>query len=277
MIPSIQRDGTDRRPVRSFYTRRVERILVTGGDRSQGIVERLDFERLDNESDDALEFAHRIIERRPTTVVHAAIESESLLGALARVAELKHLIVLSDLAVHGTGPRMPSVMSVDTMPTDTSNRTVRGLLRLENDAKAFSSERPEVVVTILRLAPILGDSGPLSRLLARPVIPAILGFDPRLQFLHVDDATQVVEHAVRHPHAGTFDITAPGQAYLSRVARLGRRAIRPLPEPLFRHLDLGLPAHLIDLMKHGRVVRPTSRSFGPTRSCRRTIMDFYGG
>jgi UDP-glucose 4-epimerase len=282
MIPSMHTDGTRHRGVQFSYTRRVERILVTTDGRSPELLERLpfEFEVLDTASSgDALMFARRIIDHMPTTLIHLGVESESLLAALARLSGLKRLIVRSDLAVHGTGPRMPSVVSSDRVPTSTSNRFERSFRSLERDVRAFSRERPDIAVTILRPAPLLGDSGPMSRYLSQPIIPTILGFDPRLQFLHAYDAARMFEHAVVHPVPGTFDVTAPGQTYLSRVARLGRRRLRPVPEPLFRRLapELGLPAHLVNLLKFGRVVQPMPASLGfrPMHTCRSTIIEFY--
>jgi UDP-glucose 4-epimerase len=46
------------------------------------------------------------------------------------------------------------------------------------------------VVTVLRLAPILGPTvnNYLTRYLGRRVVPTLMGFDPLMQFLHEVDA-----------------------------------------------------------------------------------------
>ena len=170
---------------------------------------------------------------------------------------------------------MPSIISADAASPLPSTKMERVLRRMESDVHAFIEERPVVSVTILRLAPILGDGGSMSRYLGRPAVPSILGFDPRLQLLHIDDAASAFKHAVTDRLEGTFDVAAQGQLYLSRIVRLGGRRLRPLPEPLFRRLapDLGLSEHLVDLLKYGRVVEST---FEVAHSCRDTLIDFYG-
>jgi UDP-glucose 4-epimerase len=248
-------------------------VLVTARAHAPEIAARLGFASLDEA--EGLAFAARVIDARPRVVIHLGNESETLLGALSHVPDLEQLVVRSDLAVHGTGARMPSIVSADAASPLPSTKKERTLRRMEADVRAFAEERPDVAFTILRLAPILGDGGPMSRYLVRPVVPSILGFDPRLQFLHIDDAARAFRDAVEDRMTGTFDVAAQGQLYLSRIARLGGRGLRPLPEPLFRRLapDLGLPDYLIDLLKYGRVVEST---FEAIHTCRDTLIDFYG-
>ena len=54
-----------------------------------------------------------------------------------------------------------------------------------------------------------------TALLSLPVVPSILGFDPRYQFIHEDDIVGVLEHAVREDLPG-------------RLQRRGRRRARAL-------------------------------------------------
>lgn len=249
----------------------MEQILITGAQEAPEIAARLGFALLDNAT--GLALAAEVIEAQPRVVIHLGIESEALLGALSRVP-VEYLVVRSDLAAHGTGARMPSILSTDTATPRASNSVERSLRRLEADVRAFAAERPEVTVAILRLAPILGDGGPMSRYLGQPSVPSILGFDPRLQILHIDDAARAFREAVEDRSRGTFDVAAPGQLYLSRIVRLGGRRLRPLPEPIFRRLaaEFGLPDHLVDLLKYGRVVESTFSATG----CRDSLTDFYG-
>jgi UDP-glucose 4-epimerase len=169
---------------------------------------------------------------------------------------------------------MPSILTGDSAPQPPSNAYERSLRQLEADVRAFAEERPSVSVAILRLAPTLGDEGPLSRYLSLPIVPSILGFDPRLQLLSLADAARAFTWAIEQKIEGTLDIAVRGPLYLSRIVRLGGRSVRPLPEPFFRRLasGLGLPDHLVDLLKFGRVVDSPFRGAG----CRDTVLDFYG-
>jgi hypothetical protein len=264
-----ERDGT--RAPAPFYTRPVQQILVTGAKHAPALAGALGYRELDEGA--GLDFARQLVDEQPSVVFHLGPKSEALLGALGRVDQLRHLIVRSDLAVYGTGPRMPSILTPTSAFQPASNSYERSLRRLEADVRAFAEERPSVSVTILRLAPILGDDGPLSDYLALPTIPSILGFDPRLQLLSLDDAAAALAGVIEQETEGTLDIAGSVPLYLSRIARLGGRRLRPLPEPIFRRLAslLELPDHLVDLLKYGRVVEPFN-----TAHTRDTVLDFYG-
>jgi nucleoside-diphosphate-sugar epimerase len=269
----------------------VERVLVTGATTWEGaeLVHRLgrrsNVEVVgddDGSSEDALEFAAWVIEQQPTVVVHldtcstTAASFESLVAALARLPALRLLVVRSDLAVHGAGPRMPSIIGTETISPGPPTPYGRALRELERGVLSFAHERPDISVTILRFAPILRPDTPISRFLAEPPVPTVLGFDPRLQFVHRHDAIGALQHAVYGGVHGVFDVTAPGQMYLSAVLRTGRVPSRPLPGRIFRSVvGARLPPHLIELLRHGRVVEPTTFDFGPMRDCRATVIDFY--
>ncbi len=318
MMASTAIDGTGKRYLDRPYTPHVERILVTGAATwtGAGLVRRLSRHAdttiigIDDIKThipavfhqtrlDTLEFANRVVDLAPTTVIHLQtvhratstipIATQTLLGALSRLSTVRRLIIRSDLAAHGTSPRLPSVLATETRSTGDSAPYESALRDMEASAGSFTEERPDITVTILRFAPIFGEAidNALSRFLTRRVVPTILGYDPRLQFLHEDDAVRVLEHALAHPIPGTFDVAADGQTYLSRTLRLGRRIPRPLPERCFRRIvrtselpASGLPEHLVRLFRHGRVVDPRARTeilgFRPDRNCRETVLAGYG-
>ncbi len=61
------------------------------------------------------------------------------------------------------------------------------------------------------------------------MIPTVLGFNPRLQFVHEQDALDVLEHATVSETTGTFNIAGDGVITLAQaVRRLGRPSL-PLP------------------------------------------------
>jgi hypothetical protein len=71
----------------------------------------------------------------------------------------------------------------------------------------FAARHPDVTVTDLRFANGLGPDlrTSWSRLFVLPVVPMILGFDQRLQFIHEDDIVGCLEHAVRHDVDGVHN------------------------------------------------------------------------
>ena len=117
-------------------------------------------------------------------------------------------------------------------------------------------------VTVLRCANVLGpdvDTG-FTRMFALPAVPMVLGFDPRLQFVHEDDVVHALEHAAFHVVPGTYNVAADGVLALTRSSacsarcpcRCSRRgAPGSSPGPL-RRLGFRIPDEMIDLLRFGR-------------------------
>src|SRR6185312_13511890 len=90
---------------------------------------------------------------------------------------------------------------------------------------------PNVSVSILRLADLAGPGtrDPLAAILADPVVPAVWGFDPSVQLLHVDDAVEALGHAVEHDLAGIYNVAAHDLVRWRRAGRLMRKPVVELP------------------------------------------------
>jgi UDP-glucose 4-epimerase len=118
---------------------------------------------------------------------------------------------------------------------------------------------------MLRYQPEIGAEleTPLTRYLSLPVVPVQLGFDPRLQLLHADDATEALAAALRRPVRGAVNVGPPGSISLSRALRLCGRPALPIPQPLFEPMVQRLGRRLgagsllddgIRMLRHGRGV-----------------------
>ena len=58
----------------------------------------------------------------------------------------------------------------------------------------------------------------------------VLGFDPRLQFVHEDDVVHALEHAAVHAMPGIYNVAADGVLALSEaIGLLGKRPLPVLP------------------------------------------------
>src|SRR5204863_3297277 len=92
---------------------------------------------------------------------------------------------------------------------------------------------PGVVCTILRPQPIVGPGldTPIMRLLRSPVIPTWLGYDPRIQVVHGDDAVAALAAAVRRPVRGPVNVAGDGTVALSRMLRRLRKVGLPIGPP----------------------------------------------
>ncbi len=200
---------------------------------------------------------------------HNVIGTMKLLGACQRMPGLRKLVVRSSTAAYGASFRDPAVFTEDTQPQEVPRGGfARDILDLEGYVRAFQRRCPDVTVTVLRLAPLIGASADtsLTRYFSRPLVPTVFGRDPRLQFVHVDDALEVLHRSVVGDHPGVFNVAGPGVLTLSQAIRRAGRIPVPLPEPGFtaaaalaRRLgQWGLGQDQIDLFVHGRVV-DTSR------------------
>ena len=71
---------------------------------------------------------------------------------------------------------------------------------------------------------------PRSRELLRlPVVPMILGFDPRMQFVHEEDIVGCLEHAVRHDLPGAYNCAGDGVLALTEAISLLGKVARARP------------------------------------------------
>lgn len=177
------------------------------------------------------------------------IGTMQLLAACQQSSSLQHLVVKSSAAVYGATSRDPAMfteqMTAKKLP---SSGYPKDVFEIESYVRGFARRRPGVRVTTLRMAHIIGPviDSPMSNYFKLPVIPTVLGFDPRLQFLHEHDAHLSLEHATLNDVAGTFNVVGEGTVMLSQaVRRLGRPSL-PLP-------PFSLPSF-------GRLMRQTRRA-----------------
>jgi UDP-glucose 4-epimerase len=140
----------------------------------------------------------------------------------------------------------------------------RDIVEAEAAITDFSEKQPDTSVTILRCPNVLGPDvdTPMRRLASLPVVPGILGFDPRLQGVHEDDVADALLHATQHELPGIFNVAADGVLALSEIASLLGKPFLPFLPPWGTSLALGplrplgvsIPPELQNLMRFGRGV-----------------------
>jgi len=101
----------------------------------------------------------------------------------------------------------------------------------------------------------------LSRYLAGPVVPTIIGHDARMQLLHEQDALGAMERATIAGKAGTFNIGASGVIMMSQAIRRSGRLALPMPRAALSLWRPGRPTELdrerLDYLSYGRVMDTT--------------------
>ena len=196
---------------------------------------------------------------------HNVIGTMQLLAACQQAPALRKLVVRSSTAAYGASFRDPAVFTEDTEPRAVPRGGYgRDVLDVEGYVRGFRRRRPSVVATVLRFAPFVGPRADtrLTRYFALPVVPTVLGRDPRLQFVHVDDALEILVRSVTEDHPGTFNVAGPGVLTLNQAIRRAGRVAAPVVEPglsgmagfakRFGFVDFSLDQ--LDLFVHGRVV-----------------------
>nr|BFE85582.1 hypothetical protein GCM10020093_081830 [Planobispora longispora] len=196
---------------------------------------------------------------------HNVIGTMQLLGACQRSATVRRVVVRSTTAVYGSSPRDPAVFTEDAEPGEPpTHGYAKDASEVEGYVRGFARRRRDVSVTTLRFANFMGPGvdSPLTRYFSQPLLPTVFGFDPRLQFVHEDDAVEVLRRTAMEDHPGTFNVAGDGVLLLSQCVRRAGLLSLPIPSPAFRLIgDLARGAGMMDfspeqlrLMCHGRVV-----------------------
>jgi UDP-glucose 4-epimerase len=160
------------------------------------------------------------------------IGTMQLLAAAQKAPTLRHLIVKSTSTVYGASSRDPAMFTEDMEPRRTpTSGYAKDVAEIEGYVRGFARRRPDVRVTVLRCANVIGPSvaSPMTSYFRLPVIPTVLGFDPRMQFLHEVDLIAVLQHAVAEDVAGTFNVAGEGILMLSQALRRLQKPTIPMP------------------------------------------------
>ncbi|GAA2195793.1 NAD-dependent epimerase/dehydratase family protein [Micromonospora lupini] len=196
------------------------------------------------------------------------IGTMQLLAACQRAPRLRKLVVRSSTAAYGVSFRDPAVFTEETEPREVPRGGFgRDILDVEGYVRGFRRRRADVTATVLRFAPFIGSTADttLTRYFAQPFVPTVFGRDPRLQFLHFDDALEVLHRSIVEDHPGTYNVAGPGVLSLSQAIRRAGRVAVPVLEPglsgaaaLARSMGFGgYGLDQVDLFVHGRVVDTT--------------------
>ncbi|ADB35384.1 NAD-dependent epimerase/dehydratase [Kribbella flavida DSM 17836] len=158
------------------------------------------------------------------------IGTMQLLAACQKAPGLSKLVVKSSTTVYGAGPRDPAMFTEEMAPRAIHQTGLsKDAVEVEGYVRGFARRRPDVCVTTLRMANWIGPrtDSPITRYFALPVVPTVLGFDARLQFLHESDGVEAIHHATVHDLPGTFNLAGDGVLVLSQaIRRLGRPVLR---------------------------------------------------
>jgi UDP-glucose 4-epimerase len=219
------------------------------------------------------------------------IGSLQLLAACEKAPTLETIVVRGSAGVYGAEPHAPQFFSEEmTRLFPLRTRFQRDAAEIENYFETYARRHEGVTCTMLRYQPAIGPSlqTQISRYLSQPACPTYLGFDPRIQLVHENDALDALVAAVRNPVSGAVNVAGDGTIGLARMIRLAGRAALPLAGPLFAPITgagrrIGLSSYSDDfrrLLRYGRGV-DTGRlvneiGFRPRHSTVAAVKDWVG-
>jgi UDP-glucose 4-epimerase len=164
------------------------------------------------------------------------IGTMQLLAACQRTPSVRTVVVKSTAAVYGSGPKDPALFTEEMEPKHTpTSGWAKDSVEVETYVRGFARRRPEVAVSLLRFANVIGPrvQTAMTAYFTLPVIPTVLGYDPRLQFVHEDDGLAALAVAALESRVGTVNVAGDGVMLLSQAVRRARRQTVAVPRLLF--------------------------------------------
>ncbi len=148
--------------------------------------------------------------------------------------DVKKLVVLSSANVYGPRPENPQFLAEETsLLAGARFSDMRDLVDIDMLAQSFFWKRPDVETVVLRPVHIVGPvrNAP-SNYLRLSAIPTLMGFDPMVQIIHVEDVVSAIECALAPGVRGIFNLAGPPPLPLSKLIAATGRPSFPVPHSL---------------------------------------------
>jgi UDP-glucose 4-epimerase len=197
---------------------------------------------------------HTFLAVDPTQMSSRAMHEINVIGTMnlfaaasAPGSTVRNVVVKSATLVYGCSAEDPTWFTEDMTSTRPPISPVeRSLEQVEAYVRDFAEDNPHVNVSLMRFANVIGQEivTPLSRALELPLVPSVLGFDPRNNL------------------AGIYNVAGDGLLPWSEVAAIcGKRTFPLLPfiggalmVPARRLGVVDLPDEYLQLLTYGRGV-----------------------
>ena len=220
--------GLDRRPVRHMPKDITIEMVDIRRRRAEDVFRR---ERLD-----AVVHLNILHDPRADEQLHHDfnLNGTQKIAALCAEHHVSKLIVLSSANVYGPDPSNDQLLKEDSpLMASQSSGQIRDLVSLDMLCTTFFWRYPEIETVLLRPAHIVGrvDNAP-SRYLRMSRPPMLLGFDPMIQLIHVEDVVRALELSLVPGLRGVFNVAGPAPTPLSYVIKRRGGQPRVIPEPM---------------------------------------------
>jgi UDP-glucose 4-epimerase len=176
---------------------------------------------------------------------------------------VRKLVFKSSAQYYGSEADDPAFFTEEMTPRHPPRTAIEhDVLDAEHALQAFAARNPATTVTILRVENQIGGELHGSRLamFGLPVVPGMLGFDPRCQFVHEDDVVGALVHVCTRDLPGVYNVAADGVLALSEVASLLGKPLLPILPPWgttlaaagLRRLGFPVPLEALKALRFGR-------------------------
>lgn len=192
--------------------------------------------------------------------------TQNVLWSAAR-AGVRKIIYTSSAVVYGAHPNNDFPLTEESpLRANLDFSYPAHKLEAEFLVREFREEHPDVLVTVLRPAIVFGghvDSA-WSHFLELPFHVTVAGYKPPMQFVHEDDVTRALRHALVNDLDGAYNLAPPDHLeFDDLVTIIGRRRIELHEQSAFdiveRLWNLGLaeaPAGMLHYVMHPWIVSP---------------------
>ena len=270
-------DPLGRRLAERMATRADLEIVIGVADAASSAIDGVEVMRLPREY---TELADLLVSRAVDTIIHAdrrwthsavggdgrsqhVIATMQLAAAAAHdAATVRRVVMVSSTSVYPASSRAPLLHPESEQLHAEEGTLAASVLEAEGFVRDLATTNPNLSVSILRLADLTGPdtTDPLGQLLSGRVVPAVWGFDPTVQLLHVDDAVAALEHAADHELAGVYNVASNRLVRWRRAARLAGKPLIELPfvpPPLLTAMvqwayRLNTGDDVLDVLRYGR-------------------------
>jgi UDP-glucose 4-epimerase len=173
-------------------------------------------------------------------------------------------VVASSTEVYPVASSAPLMHREDEAIVADQSSLAATILEAETYARSVAELRPHLCVALLRLQQVVGPEleSPMASLLAQPILPTVLGYDPLLQLLHIEDAASAVVFAAELELAGVYNVASEGALRWSAMVKATERRTLPVLglspgslAPVARLLGVPhVPPDLVWLLRYGHAV-----------------------
>jgi UDP-glucose 4-epimerase len=217
--------------------------------------------------------------------------TKNVLDACSRL-KIKKLVVASSDCAYGFFEGTPDYLVETTQPRATPGFPyAENKVEIEKLISIFAINNPDCSVVILRPCMVMGPNAnnTTSKSMKNPVITAVKGSDPIMQFVHEDDAAEAFYQASVQNVKGIFNLAADNGLRYSELAKeLGKPLlslpswlIYPLVEVLYRIKVLPFGKAQVDYIRYPLSMNvdkiKKELNFKPRYTSRQAIQSFLKG